>query len=287
MDIDVNLVDSKGKKHCFVERVSELKFLKHASFAGLGPNFAWVPAIFHTLGLAFHFGSKFSLKSDHIERTWPIIDPDDLREMSRLTGRAVGDMFAKSHFGARYTLCYEHALHTKAIVQVGKSPDFYCIDRYGAKAFTVEAKGFSQCTIGHKQFAKHKAQSAASQLPIHYSVASVTHNIYNRITARVEDPEYENVPLDPSFSRSLIEEYFSTINARLHRFCEVTDEFQVGDTRYLAYDASPYLAPAPRGAVRVEYLVPREVPTGQPLDREIDNELSYFDVDGIGVRVSA
>ena len=55
----------------------------------------------------------------------------------------------------------------------------------------------------------------------------------------------------------------------------------------MAYDASPYLAPAPRGAVRVEYLVPREVPTDQALDRGIDDELAYFDLDGIGVRVYA
>jgi hypothetical protein len=286
MDINVKLLDSNGSQHDFVAKVSELKFLKHASFAGLGSNFAWIPAIFHTVGLGFHFGSKFSLQSNYIKRTWPIRDPDDLREMSRLTGRAIGDIFAKSHFGARYTLCYEHALHTKAIVPEGKSPDFYCIDRSGTKAFTVEAKGFSQRTIGSKQFAKHKAQSAASQLPIHYSVASVTHNIYNRIMARVEDPEYDSIPLDPSFSHSLIDSYFCTVHERLSQFCEVTSEFQIGGTWYLAYNASPYLAPTPRGGLKVEYLVPRERATSPALDHQIDEEKSYFDLDGIGVRIA-
>lgn len=287
MDIDVNLVDSKGKKHSFAEKVSKLKFLKHASFAGLGPNFAWIPTIFHSVGLAFHFGSKFSLQSDHIERTWPIKDPDDLREMSRLTGRAIGDIFAKSHFGAQYTLCYEHALFTNGIVAAGKSPDFYCIDLSGAKAFTVEAKGFSQRTLGPKQFAGHKAQSAASQLPIHYSVASVTHNIYNKVIARVEDPEYENLPLNPSFSRALIDSYFNTVHGRLSQFCNVREEFRIGNANYLAYDASPYLVGAPRSPFMIEYLVPREASADPVRDLQIDEETSYFDVDGIGVRLTA
>ena len=274
-------------KYSFVEEVSYLKFLKHASFAGLGPDFACVPAIFHSVGLAFHFGSKFSLKSDHIERTWLIMDPDDLREMSRLIGRAVGDMFAKSHFGARYTLCYEHALLAKAIVQAGKSPDFYCIDRSNTKAFTMEAKGFSQRTIGPKQFAQHKAQSAASQLPIHYSVASVTHNIYNKIMARVEDPEHEASPLDPSFARGLIENYLDAVHARLSQFCEVANEFKIRGLWYLSYDASPYLVTAPNRASRFEYLIPREAAAGYVLERQIEDEHSYFDLDGIGVKLSA
>jgi len=207
--------------------------------------------------------------------------------MSRITGRAIGDMFAKSHFGARYTLCYEHALLVNAIVQSGKSPDFYCIDRLNTKAFTVEAKGFSKRTIGPAQFAQHKAQSAASQLPIHYSVASVTHNIYSKIMARVEDPEHEASPLDPSFARGLVESYLDTVHARLSNFCEVSNEFKIRGSWYLSYDATPYLVTAPNRGSGVEYLIPREVAAGSALERQIEEEHSYFDLDGIGVKLGA
>lgn len=290
MDIEVELIDCAGSKECFVKSISKLKFLKHASFAGLGPDFAWIPTILHSAGFALHFGSKFTLRPDHIERTWPIHDPDDLRDMSRLTGRVIADIFAKSRFGARYTLCYEHALATNGISAAGEAPDFYCIDHSGLKAFTVEAKGFSQRTIGPKQYARYKAQSKSSQLPIHYSVASVTYNIYSKIKARIEDPEYEARPLDPLFSRNLISDYFSTVNGRLSEFCEVREVSGIRDVSYLAYDATPYLRRAARGGLRIEFLIPSEAPPALQfltLELENENETAYFDTDGIGLRLIA
>ena len=287
MDINVELKDSAGSKHSFVESISTLKFLKHASFAGMGPNFGWIPAIFSSIGLAFHFGSKFALRSDHIERTCPIYDPDDLRDMSRVTGRAIGDIFAKSHFNARYTLCYEHALAVTGTTSSGKSPDFYCIDHSGLKAFTVEAKGFSQRTIGSKQFIRHKSQSKSSQLPINYSVASVTHNIYNEIKARIEDPDYDSSPLDPSFSRALIDNYFTTINQRLSLFCEAREIHNIHGIPYRAYDATQYMVMPPRGGRLFEFLIPLEIPANTADSPELEDETTYFDRDGIGLRLSA
>lgn len=286
MRIDVSLVDLNGAKRRFTETVSRLKLLKHATFAGLGPNFAFVPMVANSIGVALQFGSKFSVDSDHISRTWSIKDPDDLRSMSRLIGRAIGDIFSKSHFGARFSLCYEHALVTNGLAAIGKSPDFYCIESSGTKAFTVEAKGFSQRTIGPKQFANHKAQSSASQLPINYSVASVTYNIYRRIAARVEDPEFDSRPLDPLFCQSLIEGYFHAIHRRLSSCCDKPIDLRIKDQEYFEYDASMHFIENSQSEFKVHFLVPR-APSISQRKVEITNERTlYIDSDGIGVRLS-
>lgn len=283
MDVKIDLVDCGGVSHSFVGNVSFHKFMKHACLAGLGRNFAIVPAMFNWIGVGFFYGSKFSFRSNHVQRIWPIYDPDDIGAMSRIVGRAIADIYAKSHFGATHTICYEHSMMVAGASVQGPRPDFICIDKNKLAMFSLEAKGYSQKTLSNAQFARHKVQAGSGPLPAAFGVASVTYNIYSEISARIEDPPSNEGEYDDELADLLIASYLDAVRKRLGEFCETTSPPSGMQDSHVAYDAAPFILPPSQRGRRLVVVVPApDVPVPREFE-PIDADSMYVDKDGIGI----
>ena len=283
MDIKINLLDKAGVSHSFPGKISFLKFMKHACLAGLGRNFAIVPAMFNWIGIGFFYGSKFSFRSNHIQRIWPIYDPDDIGAMSRIVGRSVADIYAKSHFGASHTICYEHSMLEMGIEIQGGRPDFICIDKQNQAMFSLEAKGYSQKTLSNAQFATHKVQAGIGPIPVAFGVASVTYNIYNEVRARIEDPPVNEGDYDDALADRLIVAYLNAVRRRLGSFCETTSPPDRMRDSHVAYDASAFILPPAERRHRFIVIAPAPGVSASRQFEPIDVDGMYMDKDGIGI----
>jgi len=290
MQINGTLLDHQGVLHTLAGNVSFPKLIKHAVLAGLGPGFAYPSMITSWIGLALFSGVRFRLKVDHIERIHPIYDPDEISMMSKLVGRSIADIYSKSHYGATFTICYEHCCKWIGISPTGPRPDFLSIDLGAMQAFSVEAKGFSKPSVSAAEFAAHKAQSttAAAIFGASYGVASVTYDIYKKLKVRIEDPWVPEPRFNPDLIRQLVEKYYQIIQERLSSQLvleKLPQELPFSSDSYRYFEIGSLINPL--APVAIFMFVPRSIPY-ERIDEHtrIESDNLYVDRDGIGVWVA-
>ena len=287
MQINGTLLDHQGCLHTIADSVSFPKLIKHAVLAGLGPGFAYPSMIASWIGLGLFSGVRFKLKTNYIQRVHPIYDPDEISMMSKLVGRSIADIYSKSHYGATFTICYEHCCKWAGVPAIGPRPDFLSIDFGAMQAFSVEAKGFSKTSVSAAEFTKHKTQSTTAH-PIFgaaFGVASITYDIYSNLKVKIEDPPTAEAVFDEEMMRYLASAYLRDIRRRLQQY------FTPGNPRNdlpLSPDSHSYFEIGslvyPFSPTRVFLIVPEsahinenESPAG------LNSESLFVDRDGIGV----
>jgi hypothetical protein len=75
--------------------------------------------------------------------------------------------------------------------------------------FAIEAKGYSG---GHGNMTTHKTQSQTGGIPVNFSVACVSYNLYNNIKCNYHDPYYEGIPYDHKLLKLLTKQYYSGLS---------------------------------------------------------------------------
>ncbi|WP_196766289.1 hypothetical protein, partial [Xanthomonas graminis] len=287
MQINGTLLDHNGAMHAIADNVGFPKLIKHAVLAGLGPGFAFPTMIASWIGLALFSGVRFRLKADYIERLHPIYDPDEISMMSRLVGRSIADIYAKSHYGGTFTICYEHCCKWVGLSPLGKRPDFLSIDWGAMQVFSVEAKGFSKSSVSAAEFSAHKLQSTSSHpfFGATYGVASVTYDIYSSLKVRIEDPHTDQPQADPNVIRKIVDSYYKEIKFRLHRFLvpgAMLKEMPFSSDSHLFFDIGSLINPL--HPVPIFMFIPKSTPPqGAERPVVIESETLYVDRDGIGV----
>ena len=287
MKICGKLLDHNGAMHTIADNVGFPKLIKHAVLAGLGPGFASPTMVASWIGLALFSGVRFRLRADHIERVHQIYDPDEISMMSRLVGRSVADIYAKSHYGGTFTICYEHCCKWAGLSPFGKRPDFLSVDWGAMQVFSVEAKGFSKSSVSAAEFAAHKLQSTSSDpfFGAAYGVASITYDIYSSLKVRIEDPRTDQPQADPDLIRQLIESYYREIALRLQSFIvsgDLLQESPASSDSHLFFDIGALINPLHPAPIFL--FIPKSTPSqGVEQPAVIDSETLYVDRDGIGV----
>lgn len=74
------------------------------------------------------------------------------------------------------------------------------------ETFAIEVKGYSG-SAGNMD--DHKEQSKTGGIPVNFTVASVSYNLYKKVKCNYFDPRNENIPFDNKVFKDLTKEYYS------------------------------------------------------------------------------
>lgn len=262
--------------------ISFLAFTKHATFAGLGPDFGPYPLLrrlVQTLDfLQYWDGPKGRFRLPRVLRN----DPTELNYISNRIGRALADYCAKRITGARFTHCYESAMRAAGHPIRGRRPDFYCDTL--TKQFAIEAKGYSRTSVSDEAMKEHKRQAKTGPLSVHFSKASVSYNLYRAPKIKYYDPP-SDAKYDDDLNRLLRAEYYKTILASLSVFPETTP-VKIEGHEFAAFSIHPIL---PNECILVHPNIVNgtwresvDWLTEFPKDG-FETETAFVDSDGIGI----
>ena len=71
--------------------------------------------------------------------------------------------------------------------------------------FAIEAKGYSR---GHGNMATHKMQSQTGGIPVNFTIACVSYNLYHNILCKYHDPFNDKIQFDDELFRELTRDYY-------------------------------------------------------------------------------
>jgi hypothetical protein len=122
---------------------------------------------------------------------------------SACAGLAIADFLAKRIDNSLYTEHYEAALQQKKLKISGERPDLLAFTKDAM--FAIEAKGRKD---NHGNMEKHKNQSRQGEIPVNFSVACVSYNIYKKIECKYYDPNNKDISFDKELFNNLTKKYY-------------------------------------------------------------------------------
>jgi hypothetical protein len=99
----------------------------------------------------------------------------------------------------------------KKIPITGSRPDLLVFKNN--ETFSIEAKGYSRNSVSHMNMTKHKSQSQAGaiEIPVNFTVASVSYNLYDKVKCKYHDPYNPDIPFDEELLSETTKKYYSGI----------------------------------------------------------------------------
>lgn len=281
MIVPVEHINGAGVVNNFVLGISLPVFLKHAALAGQGPGPTLFPTLTRGFGLLLYYqdyinvGPGLTLQGFHRPT---ICDPTELGDFTTIAGKTFADILAKFVLGTPFTFTYEAALVALGFPLIGPRPDFFCISPAGQ--FSLESKGRQTVTAPAALLAEAKVQSATGAIPVPFSYAAVTFDLYGTTQCRFHDPVQRDAPDDLDLHLRLVNGYHGQIVR------EITGQGQpnvrrIGDRDFLTYSFQLF-------GRRFQFLVDRGIQGRQAMDqpyRRVNEEGVYVDLDGIGVAI--
>ena len=232
MDITVEHIDQLRVTHNVTHRISRLAFVKHLAVAGQH----YAPSSHKFLNtLASFVVHKFYIRKGEFYRNrfseppQNLSDPTRKGQFSNLAGKAIADFLSKRINESIYTVDYEAAMRMKNIPIRGGRPDLLAFTRNST--FALEAKGYSG---GHGNMATHKAQSQTGGIPVNFSVACVSYDLYNEVKCKYHDPFNDNIPYDNKLLQQLTANYYQGFAEYLNQRYFDYEEIQVQDETFIA-----------------------------------------------------
>lgn len=208
MKIAVEYLDKHGNLSNKNYSISKIGLVKHMAIAGQrhAPS---SHKILKTIGMFFQFGyylqsnslknDKFSLPPNHL------YDPTEKGQFSNIAGKAIADFLAKKIDNAIHTVNYEAAMKMKGMPITGSRPDLLAFTN--KLTFAIEAKGYSRSSVNN--MADHKIQSTTGGIPVNFTVASVSYNLYDQVKCKYYDPYNDNIKFDDELFAKVTKKYYS------------------------------------------------------------------------------
>jgi hypothetical protein len=232
MNIPVEYIDQNGNTHNQTHRLTRLAFVKHLAIAGQH----YAPSSHKFLNtLASLFVYKYYIQRDAFNNnrfSEPPInfsDPTRKGQFSNLAGKAIADFLSKRINQSVFTVDYEAAMRMRSMPIVGGRPDLLAFTRNGQ--FAVEAKGYSG---GHGNMVSHKAQSQTGGIPVNFSVACVSYDLYNNVKCKYHDPFNDNIPYDNNLLQQLTANYYSGFSEYLDQRYFRYNEIEIQGENFIA-----------------------------------------------------
>lgn len=207
MNLTVEYRDATGIISNQTHNLTQIAFAKHLAIAGQGLS-PRPQKLIRTLSMFFHYyyymqrhafnNNRFS------EPPIELSDPTEKGQFSNLAGKAIADFLSKRIDQSIFTINYEAAMRLRNMPLNTRRPDLIAFNQNSM--FAIEAKGYSS---GYVNMTTHKAQSQTGGLPVNFSVACVSYNLYNDVRCKYHDPYNDNVPYDKELLKKLTQQYYS------------------------------------------------------------------------------
>lgn len=207
MNLSVEYKDRTGTISNRSYNITRLAFAKHLAIAG--QRYAPGPQkLMRTIAMFIHYSYYMQRQAFYDDRfSVPppqLYDPTEKGQFSNLAGKAIADFLSKRIDGSLYTINYEAAMRLRDMPLNVKRPDLIAYTQDSMIA--IEAKGYSR---GCGNMTTHKNQSMTGGIPLNYTVACVSHNLYNNVKCKYYDPYNDNVPYDFEGLKVLTRKYYS------------------------------------------------------------------------------
>jgi hypothetical protein len=200
--------------------------------------------------MLFHYSyylQRGSFYSDHFsEPPVQLSDPTEKGQFSNVAGKAIADFLSKRINQSLYTVNYEAEMRLRGM-HIGRvsRPDLIAYNQ--TSKFALEAKGHSS---GCGDMTKHKNQSRRGGIPVNFSVACISYNLFKRVKCNYHDPYNDSVPYDNDSLSRLTKEYYrglsGFLNEKYFSFREVSyqnERFFEVDLFYPGFDKMSYEEP--------------------------------------------
>lgn len=214
MNLTVEYKDIAGTISNQTHNLTRIAFAKHLAIAGQG--FAPRPQkLIRTISMFFHYSYYVQRQSFNNNRfsepPMQLSDPTEKGQFSNLAGKAIADFLSKRIDQSIFTVNYEAAMRLRNMPLNVRRPDLLAFKQNSM--FALEAKGYSG---GHGNMTTHKAQSQTGGIPVNFSVACVSYNLYNNVQCKYHDPYNDNVPYDNELLKKLTQQYYSGLSEFLN-----------------------------------------------------------------------
>lgn len=215
MTIEVEHKDTTGTLHNRQISISRVGFVKHLAMAGQGYRFN-TGLVFRALGMFLHYSQyldRTSFYNNHFSQPpLGLSDPTEKGQFSNLAGKAIADLLSKKIDNSFYTINYEAAMRVNNIKIKGERPDLIAFSNAGQ--FAIESKGRVQTNPGN--MATHKLQSKSGSISVHFTIASISYNLFTRVKCKYHDPFNGNIPYDSETLRETSRQYYQGFSTFLN-----------------------------------------------------------------------
>lgn len=235
MNLPVEYRDRKGITTKQSYNLSCLAFVKHLAIAG--QSFAPTPRkIIRIISMFFHYQMYIQRNSFNQGRfSQPpryLSDPTEKGHFSNLAGKSIADFLSKRINNSIITVNYESAMRERNMSVGGvKRPDLLAFSNN--EIFAIEAKGYSG---GSGDMNKHKNQSKTGGIPVNFSVACVSYNLYNNIKCKYYDPYRGEFPFDNDVFTLLSQKYYYGLLGFLNEKFFEFREIRINGEKFFATD---------------------------------------------------
>ena len=211
MNIEIEYKDNNGLITNRNYYISKLGLIKHMAISGqrYGSNSY---KILKAIGMYFQYhyyldsqslqNDKFSLPPD------VLYDPTEKGQFSNIIGKAIADFLSKKIDNSIHTTNYEAAMKINGLAIIGSRPDLLAFANNST--FAIEAKGYSRRSVSNNDMNQYKQQSQNGSIPVNFTVASVSYNLYNKVKCKYHDPDQSNHKLDTELFTQLTKNYYSS-----------------------------------------------------------------------------
>lgn len=217
MKLNVEHKDINGNINHLVFDLSLPEFILYLSYAGLGSRHSKLKKIRYVSNMY-----KYALFWNNKNFKLPKIimsDPTAVGQLSNEIGLAISNFLATKIYNANYSINYEYLMNiNKHVLNQTQRPDLYCIDRSGQKQFALEAKGTKKQKIYASDIADAKQQASSGPLRIHFCVASIAYDLYDKPKVKFHDPVGSDFPFEEEKFHKVQEYHYEMILNFLEKY---------------------------------------------------------------------
>jgi hypothetical protein len=236
MNISVEYKDSTGAISNQTHKLTRLAFAKHLAIAGQGyapspKKLIRIVAMF--LHYSYYLQRQTFYNDKFSEPPLQLSDPTEKGQFSNLAGKAIADFLSKRIDQSLFTVNYEAAMRLRRMpLNVGR-PDLLAYKQNSM--FALEAKGFSG---GHGNMTTHKNQSLTGGIPVNFTVACVSYDLYSNVKCKYHDPFNDNIPYDNEILSALTRNYYKGLSEFLNQKYFEYHEFDFQGERFYEVELS-------------------------------------------------
>lgn len=215
MNITVEYINTAGITFNQNHRLSRLAFAKHFAIAGQG--YAPRPQkLIRTISMFFHYSyylQKQAFDNNHFSSPpVELSDPTEKGQFSNLAGKGIADFLSKRIDQSIFTVNYEAAMRLRNMPINVQRPDLLAFNQNSM--FALEAKGFSARSVN---MTNAKNQSLTGGIPVNFTVACASYNLYDNVNCKYHDPFNDSVSYDNEMLTNLTKSYYSGLSEFLNQ----------------------------------------------------------------------
>ncbi len=208
----ISVTNERGEDYEY--EMSRLAFIKHfwMAWQWYGISLRKLRRIF---GMFFHYIDYlnpiiFGGENGFSQPLREFSDPTEKAQFSNLAWKTIADFLSRKINNSIFSINYEAAMRILGMPIQWRRPDLFVYRNIEDwEFFAIESKWFSRSQISEEDMVSYKEQSQEWWIPVSFSIASVSYDLYNRVKCNYYDPPNKKYKFDEELFEKIIENYYT------------------------------------------------------------------------------